>query len=96
MFTTISLFASFASFVPNPTLAAVADAREVARINNCLPKKIEVYRQTLGLEGKTVYRIACNMPKTTDAEAAPTADSILVNCRGSLCELMRTIGREKN
>lgn len=75
-------------------LAASSDAREVARINNCPPKKIEVFQQTLGMEGKTVYRVECNMPKVKDDKAAPTANALLVQCVGSLCAPVRMVGNE--
>ncbi len=71
--------------------AATADAREVARLNNCPPKKIEVYQQSLGAAGKTIYRVTCNLPKAADQEAAPMADAILVQCAGSLCSMMNSV-----
>ena len=40
-----------------------AQAREVARLNNCPVKKIEVYQNSLGETGQTIYRVQCNMPK---------------------------------
>ena len=68
-------------------------AREVARNNNCTPKKVDIYQQSLGPEGSTIYRVDCNMPKTADANAnAPKgADSLLISCNDNLCELLRPI-----
>ncbi len=76
-------------------VAAPSDAREVARINNCPPKKIEVFQQTLGIEGKTVYRVECNLPKAKEENAIKTANALLIQCSGSLCGLMRPIGNEE-
>jgi len=70
--------------------AAQADAREVARLNNCTPKKIEVYKQTLGRDSQTIYRIDCTMPKTKE-DAAAGADALLVQCDGTLCSLLRPL-----
>ena len=74
--------------------AATAEAREVARINNCPPKKVEVFQQTLGSEGKTIYRVECNLPKAKDENAVASADTLLVQCNGSLCALIRPIGQD--
>lgn len=70
------------------------DAREVARINNCLPKKVDVYQETLGPEGETVYRVECNMPKTADG-SSPGADALLISCQDNLCTLLRPISSEE-
>jgi hypothetical protein len=86
------------SFAPTPFAQAdQPEAREVARINNCPPKKIEVYQQSLGGEGKTIYRVECVMPKTVgdSANAAPQATALLISCDQSLCELLRPVTEEK-
>lgn len=92
---TLALFSMFFMIGTSTTQAAPSDAREVARINNCPPKKIEVFQQTLGIDGKTVYRIDCNMPKTKEEKTGPSANAILVQCHGSLCGLLRTIGNDE-
>jgi len=66
-------------------------AREVARMNNCPPKKIEVYQQTLGTDGKTIYRVECNMPKGKGDSSTPTASALLVACDETLCEFQRAL-----
>ncbi len=78
------------------THAAVVDAREVARINNCAPKKIEVFQQTLGIEGKTIYRVECNLPKAKDEDTVKLADALLIQCTGSLCGLLRMVNNNDN
>ena len=79
-----------------PSYASQADAREVARINNCPPKKIEVYQQKLGASGETVYRVECNLPKAAGpADASPQANALLIGCKDSLCTLMRPITGDK-
>ncbi len=72
--------------------ASQAEAREVARLNNCLPKKIAVFSQTLGADGTTVYRVDCAMPdmKAEEGKAKPP-DALLIKCSGSLCNLMRPL-----
>lgn len=67
-----------------------AQAKEVARINNCAPKKVEVYKQSLGSQGQTLYRIECNVPKSK-GDSAPGATALLVGCDESLCQLMRPL-----
>jgi len=81
----ISLFASGAAHA-----ADQAQAKEVARINNCPPKKIEVYQQTLGADGKTIYRVDCNMPKSSD-DSVKGADALLISCDQSVCEMLRPL-----
>ena len=71
------------------------EAKEVARINNCAPKKIEVYKNTLGSSAKTIYQVTCNLPKTTDKDSKGAPDSLLISCDASLCELMRPVAAEK-
>ncbi|MDX2028111.1 MAG: hypothetical protein SFW62_05700 [Alphaproteobacteria bacterium] len=77
-----------------PAFAGTAEVRDVARLNNCTPKKIEVYEQSLGSEARTIYRVTCNMPKATN-DTAKGADSLLVSCRDSLCQLIRPVAEEK-
>ena len=78
--------------------AGQPEAREAARSANCPPKKIEVYQQSLGGSGQTVYRIECSLPKTVgetagDVAAAPTA--LLIGCDQSLCTVLRPVTAEK-
>lgn len=75
--------------------ASSSDAREVARNYNCPPKKIEVFQQSLGREGKTVYRVECNLPKAKDENAVQTANALLVQCNGNLCTLLRSVAEGK-
>jgi hypothetical protein len=84
------LFALTMSLAHQALAADPAQAREVARINNCPPKKIAVYEQSLGAQGKTIYRVDCTMPKGSGGDA-PTASSLLVSCDESLCEMLRPL-----
>ncbi len=70
------------------------EAREVARLNNCTPTKVDVYQQSLGSEGATLYRVGCALQKTSDASAAKGADALLISCRENLCELLRPMTGE--
>ncbi len=74
--------------------AALSDAREVARLNNCTPKKVEAVQQTLGATGNTLYRVECTLPKSKDDSAAKTADAVLIQCDGSICGLLRPLVSE--
>jgi hypothetical protein len=90
------LFALIALCVSGDARASQVDAREVARINNCPPKKIDIYQQALGYDGRTVYQVQCNMPKVVGtAPAGP--DTLLIACDGSLCSVMQptTAGGDK-
>jgi hypothetical protein len=69
-------------------------AREVARNNNCTPSKVDVYQQSLGSEGTTVYKIDCTVPKTADANAPKEASSLLVSCKDNLCEMVRPLAAD--
>ena len=74
--------------------AAPADAREVARLNNCTPKKIEALSQSLGDQGTTLYNVTCVLPKgKEDAPKGP--DALLIKCDGSICEMLRPIKTEQ-
>ena len=68
--------------------AAPADARETARLNNCQPKKLDVYQQTMGNSGSTTYQVECIVPKSKD-EATKSPDALLIRCEGSICTLLR-------
>jgi len=74
--------------------ATQADAREIARINNCPPKKIDVYQQSLGPNGETIFRVDCLMPKS-QGDTGPTADALLIKCDQTLCTLLRPLTSEK-
>lgn len=79
-----------------PAYAGQPEAREVARLNNCTPKKIEVFQNQLGSDGKAIYLVTCNIPKTTDKNAPSGApDSLLVSCEQSLCTLLRPVAPDK-
>ena len=83
------------AFLAPPSFAAGAsEARESARLSNCVPKKVEVVQQTIGAEGKTIYRVSCTMPKTKDDAAANGPDALLIQCDGTLCETLRPVSGE--
>lgn len=89
----LSLIVLTLSIWPMAHAADQAQAKEVARLNNCPPKKVEVYKQSLGQQGETLYRVECNMPKSK-SEGAPTANALLVACDESICELLRPLPPE--
>lgn len=74
-----------------PVEASRAEAREVARLNNCTPKKVEIYEQKIASSIQTVYLIECNLPKLVGEQKAPMASSILVQCTGALCRILRPV-----
>ena len=78
-----------------PAHADQPEAREVARLNNCNPKKIEVFQNQLGNEGKIIYQITCNLPKTTGSDSPTGPDALLVGCDSSLCEMIRPLASDK-
>ena len=92
------LFAVIAALLSLYAYASLAadqsQAREVARINNCPPKKIEVYQQSLGQNANTIYRVDCNLPKAKGGEDKPTSNAILISCDETICELLRTLPPE--
>jgi len=90
----LTLLILILSFV-HPALADQPEAREVARINNCTPKKIDVYQNKLGNGGKTIYEVTCNLPKTTDKDNQGGPDALLISCDDSLCEMLRPVSLEK-
>jgi hypothetical protein len=87
--TAIFLFTLTLSLAQNANADDPAQAKEVARINNCSPKKVEVYQQTLGIDGKTIYHVDCNVPK--GKSDTPTANALLISCDENLCELLRAL-----
>ena len=78
-----------------PAHADQAEARDVARLNNCTPKKIEVYQNAPGAAGKTQYLVTCTLPKTTAKDAPPANDSLLIGCDQALCDVIRPLTAEK-
>ncbi len=84
----------FALVLTFSAFAGPFDAREVARINNCQPKKVEVVQNILGNQGKTVYRVTCNLPKMA-GEGEAGVDAVLIGCDQSLCEYIRAVSAEK-
>lgn len=80
--------------VQSAAASSQSDAREVARINNCPPKKIEVFQQSLGSEAQTIYQVECTMPKVT-GESAQGSDALLIGCQDSMCTLLRPITLDK-
>lgn len=88
----MSLFLGLAlGSIPAATACAgVAEARDVARQNNCAPKKIDVVSQAVGLDARTVYRVSCTAPKT-DGDQGAQIDAVLVACTGGLCSFLRGV-----
>ena len=76
--------------------AAGAEAREVARLNNCAPKKIEVYQQKVGGEAQTIYKVECLTPKAVDDKGPPAANAVLIQCNGGLCDMLRPLYPSSN
>ncbi|MBV8061344.1 MAG: hypothetical protein JO126_04140 [Alphaproteobacteria bacterium] len=84
------------SALPTAAFAGQAEVRDVAISNNCSPKKVEVYKQVLGADGETIYRIQCNIAKVTgDNGGTPQQDTILVTCKQNMCEFLRAMTGEK-
>ncbi len=96
-FVPLILFIIFAFALTLPARADQPEAREVARINNCTPKKVDVYQQSLGSEGKTIYRVECTLPKTVgdSTGAPPQASALLISCDQTICALLRPVMEEK-
>lgn len=89
------LILGLALLAASPAYAGQAEARDVARLNNCVPAKIDVYQNQLGSEGKTVYLVTCTLPKATDKDAPANApNALLVACDQSLCEMLRAVAPE--
>lgn len=75
-----------ATLLPAPeATASEAAARQAAKQANCQPNKVEAVRQRLGEAGETVYRVTC----APAVKAAPKDQSVLVQCRGPQCILLR-------
>ena len=91
----LCLIVSLTLLIASPAHAGPAEAREVARLNNCPPKKIDVYQSLLGSEGKVIYQVTCNLPKTASSDSATGPDAILIGCDQSLCELIRPVSADK-
>lgn len=72
-----------------PAQASSAEARAVALLYNCNPKKIEVIDTKLGEPSQTIYRVQCNMPKMSEGSSSK-ADSVIISCNGTLCNMLRT------
>jgi len=79
------------ALLSTPSYAGVAEARDVARLNNCAPKKVEIFQQKLGDTLQTIYRVSCIEPKVVDDKAPKSASAMLVRCDGSLCEMLRAV-----
>lgn len=78
--------------LPVTAFAGQAEVRDVALSNNCPPKKVEIYKQQLGTDGEVVYRVQCNVPKTTgDNGGTPPNDTIMISCRQNLCAFVRSL-----
>lgn len=76
-------------FCANEAHAGPAEARDIARLNNCTPKKVEVYQQKMGADAQTIYRVECIEPKAVNDKAPKMASAMLVRCDGALCEMLR-------
>ena len=60
--------------------AGQAEAKEVALNANCKPGKVEVLRTTMGLNGETLYKVAC---------AGQKDRFVVVRCHQQFCVLLR-------
>jgi hypothetical protein len=86
-----AIFIALITAMPVSPVAAAdqVQAREVARMNNCMPKKISVYQQSPGVEGKTLYEVDCVTIKVTDTTAPVSSSALLIGCTANLCDLIR-------
>lgn len=75
--------------------AGTAEARETARLNNCTPKKIAIYQQSLGNNARTIYRVDCVEPKTVGENITKTPSAILVECDASICRMLRAVADQQ-
>ncbi|HUY67883.1 MAG TPA: hypothetical protein VMV79_01105 [Alphaproteobacteria bacterium] len=67
---------------------AQVQAGELAMANNCPPKKIDVYRASIGSGDSTTYKVECTMPKVTDPNAPKGNGALLIRCDGELCQIL--------
>lgn len=90
-----SFFAFLLIFLVSAQACATgqAEVRDVAVANNCPPKKIEVFRQSIGEDAETIWRVECNLPKTKDGNAQKIS-AILVHCRYALCAFLHPVIEE--
>lgn len=75
--------------------AGTAEVRETARLNNCAPKKIQVYQQQLGNNPLTMYRVDCIEPKTVGENLPKTPSAILIACEANICRLLRPLQEQQ-
>ncbi len=94
VFSTLCLFSLLA--FSNPAYAGQAEARATALDNNCTPKKIEIYQQSIGAAGQTIWRVTCNLPKSVSQSKDSVApDALMISCDQSLCDVMNPVQSEK-
>lgn len=86
----VLLIGSMLLYAPQ-AVAAGAEAREIARQNNCTPKKVEIFQQKVGATMQTIYRVECILPKAVDDKAPKMATAVLIQCDGTMCELLRPL-----
>ena len=88
-----AIFFALILALPGTVKAGQAEVRDVAIANNCPPKKIEIYQQSLGENSDTVYRVQCTLPKTVGAAegAGKPPDALLIGCKQNLCDVMRPV-----
>lgn len=89
------LFLALTGGFPMAVWAGQAEAREAARLNNCAPKKIEVYSQSLGADSQTLYRVDCTMPKAKGPATPNAPEALLIGCEGALCTLVRPLDKSE-
>lgn len=75
--------------------AGQAEVRDVALSNNCPPKKIEIYKQSVG-NGPVIYRVQCTLPKTvgTAESTGKAPDALLIGCTQNLCDVLQPVNIE--
>ncbi len=89
-------FVSLAVSAASPAWAGQAEVRDAAMNNNCKPKKIELYQQSLGGSGEMVYRVTCDLPKTVGEKTNSDAvDALMISCTQNLCDVLRAVAAEE-
>ena len=86
---------SFLLLYACPAFSGPFEAREVARMGNCTPKKIEVVSNNLNQSSQTIYRIECNMPKVRADGVPNQSEAVLVRCTGAICDLLRAVPKNE-
>ncbi len=83
------LFVIIASALPLTAQAGQAEAKELARNENCVVAGISQIDASTGSTGSVTYKAVCTLPGSLSEDDKKRNGSLTIRCEGAMCSVIK-------